>query len=817
MPRLSAGLGLAAVAAALALPASAPAKDYAGTALNIVPSGQYGSVPVPAGADEQARMYDGLTPLFNHVTAGDLTKYFKSEAFGTEGQCPCRVEKVPHPGIKIVRDRFNVPHITGRNKLDLDWAAGWVAQEDRGLLLAQARYPARFAALDAPGIDAFGLVTSLKSVTVSKQADAIIDRQQTAALKAQGKEGRALLRDVDQYVLGLNARLKAEKSTQKPYTRVDVYSANALAGQIFGQGGGDETRRSMLLNALQARMGAGPGKTVWDDLTEHMDEDTPTTISQRFPYEEVPGNASGNAVIDNGSMTPSGLRAAANAAKTHKYASNFLMVSGSRSATGHPLFVAGPQIGYYYPGLTLEMDLKAPGIESRGVTFPGGAGQMLIGRGPDFAWSLTSAGSDTNDQFVETLCGGSDRKYLYKGKCRAMGHVNAGTIAGVGAVSYDTTVHGPVLGYATSGGKKVAISFKRSSHGRDILWQLMFRRMTDGKVTGLRSFYDAAATSPFTFNVGYVDDRNIATYSAGALPIRDKRVDPRLPTIGTGQYEWKGFLKPLAHPHEANPSSGALVNWNNKPAPGFGSSDSEWTYGSIQRVQMLNAGVSALEHHDLASLTSAMNGAATQDLRVVGTVMDGIAGVLSTGPAPDPRDQQMLDLLLAWRQQGGSRMDADGDGKIDAGAAATIMDNLYPRIADAVLAPVLGPQLQQLSDLEGTTNSTRSGFTGGRINYVDKDLRSLLGTQFKSPFATKFCGGGDLAACRASLWQAVDDTRVALTAAQGTDDPAAWTSDADAEKISFAPGLLPIKIRYTNRPSGIQQVLSFTGHRKTRR
>jgi hypothetical protein len=317
--------------------------------------------------------------------------------------------------------------------------------------------------------------------------------------------------------------------------------------------------------------------------------------------------------------------------------------------------------------------------------------------------------------------------------------------------------------------------------------------------------------------MGYVVDQNIATYSAGALPIRAKGVDPRLPTVGTGQYEWQGFLKPMAHPHESNPASGALVNWNNKPAPGFGSSDSEYTYGSIQRVEMLNAGIASRQQHDLASVVSAMNGAATQDLRVVGTVFDGIAGVLQTGPAPDPRDQQMLDLLTAWRAQGGSRLDADGDGKIDAGAAATIMDNLYPRVANAVLAPVLGPQLQQLSDLEGETNSTRSGFTGGRINYVDKDLRSLLGTQFRSPFKTKFCGNGDLAACRASLWQAVDDTRVALTAAQGTDDPAAWTSDADAEKISFAPGLLPIKIRYTNRPSGIQQVLTFTGHRPGRR
>ena len=37
------------------------------------------------------------------------------------------------------------------------------------------------------------------------------------------------------------------------------------------------------------------------------------------------------------------------------------MVSGKRSGTGHPLFVAGPQIGYYYPGLTFELDLHGPG------------------------------------------------------------------------------------------------------------------------------------------------------------------------------------------------------------------------------------------------------------------------------------------------------------------------------------------------------------------------------------------------------------------------------------------------------------------------
>ena len=51
-----------------------------------------------------------------------------------------------------------------------------------------------------------------------------------------------------------------------------------------------------------------------------------------------------------------------------------------------------------------------------------------------------------------------------------------------------------------------------------------------------------------------------------------------------------------------------------------------------------------------------------------------------------------------------------------------------------------------------------------------------------------------------------------LQAAQGP-DPAAWRADAVRERIKFAPGLLPLTIRYTNRPSGIQQLLEFEGHR----
>ncbi|MEA2449609.1 MAG: hypothetical protein QOG63_1541, partial [Thermoleophilaceae bacterium] len=146
-----------------------------------------------------------------------------------------------------------------------------------------------------------------------------------------------------------------------------------------------------------------------------------------------------------------------------------------------------------------------------------------------------------------------------------------------------------------------------------------------------------------------------------------------------------------------------------------------------------------------------------------------------------------------------------------------IMDAVYPRVADAVLSPVLGPQLDQLTQLEGRSNGPGSGFTGGRINFVDKDLRTLLGEHLKTPFKTHFCGSGDKTACADSLWAAFDAAGAELAAAQGTNDPASWTSDAAAERIKFAPGLLPTTIRYTNRPTGIQQVISFTGHRAERR
>jgi acyl-homoserine lactone acylase PvdQ len=809
----------AVLAALMLLPASASGSDFAGTALNVVPSGQWGEAPVPPGADSQAKLYDSLTPLFDNVTADDLTHSFKSEHFGVGTDGPATTESVPRKGVRILRDRYNVPHINGNSRDDVTWAMGWVLEEDRGLLLAQGRYPGRLAAIDAPNVNAFGLVTGLKTYTPSPAVERMVRRNGMKALRSAGDDGQRLLHDIDVFVAGINARLRAEKSPAKPFTRVDMFAVNALVGQIFGEGGGGEAGRGELLGSLRKRLGTKKAQTLFDDLSEHQDADTPATIQKSFPYAAVPKKHPGSVIIDGGSLkrtTTAGVASASATRNTPKWSSNFLILGKKRSATGHPLFVAGPQIGYFYPGLTLEADIAWPGGQARGVYSPGNPGSILIGRGQDFAWSLTSAGSDLIDEYAEELCGGSKTRYRYKGKCRSMGSVDAGTIKGEGKVRYRTTVHGPVTAYAKSGGKRVAIARKRASFGRDVLFELPFRDATAGKISGAKSFAKSFAKSPFTFNVGYADDRDIALFSAGELPRRAKGVDSRLPTLGTGKYEWTGTLPSKDLPQSVNPSNGRLINWNNVPARKWGAADNNWSYGSLHRVSLLEGQIARRPTHDLASVTSSMNAAATQDLRSV-ALTPSLSTLLRGGPAPTPRAMRMLELLEGWRAAGSSRLDRDENGTMDAGPAPAIMDELYPRLLDAVMGGALGPQLKQLKSLEGDDNSPDSGFTGGGINYVDKDLRTLLGTKFKHPFHTRFCGRGKIGACRTAVWSALDASGAALAARQGSPDPDAWTSDANAERISFAPGLLTTTIRYTNRPSGIQQVISFDGHRSQRK
>ena len=138
------------------------------------------------------------------------------------------------------------------------------------------------------------------------------------------------------------------------------------------------------------------------------------------------------------------------------------------------------------------------------------------------------------------------------------------------------------------------------------------------------------------------------------------------------------------------------------------------------------------------------------------------------------------------------------------------MDAAWPRLADAVLQPVLGPLVDRLAALHGRSDDAGPGgsaYISGWYGYVDKDLRTLLGRQLRGQFSRRYCGAGVLATCREALWAALDAAAAELEQKQGP-APSAWRADATAERIRFTSGVLPDTMRWTNRPT-FQQLMSF--------
>jgi acyl-homoserine lactone acylase PvdQ len=784
---------------------AAPAAS-AETARYILPPGNFGGLPTTQNSLDQLPLYDGLTPLRGNVSAADVNRFFLPEDFNPIGAT--RDEPTGRAGLRIVYDSYGVPHIYGNTRDDLSFGSGWVTARDRGLLLNLGRGPARVAVADVPGIDAFSLVTSGKGFAPSKQAEALVNKQKALLAKEYGAKGRQILRDAQAYIDGANAYQRS-KGLAADYTVNDVIATTAFIGSIFGAGGGGEATNSDLLARLQAGMGSVKGRQAWDDVMLSLDPETTTTTKKTFDYgPRTGGPVTGSLTIDPGSVvsldprqTPTAatdpVMVDAAAVPPGKQASNFLVVAPGRSATGNSLAVMGPQLGYYYPEIVQQLHLKGPGFESQGVAVPGLSMYMLIGRTRDYAWSLTSANHDVRDVFAEQLCepdGSAPTResthYVFEGVCRPFVQFDAGTLNDVPIV-FPKSVHGAVIGTATVGGVPYALTRQRSTFGRDALNLGALKDMTEGKATTPHRFFDTANQFGFTFNWAWAGRRTTAFFSSGLLPKRAPGLDRRLPTLGTGGYEWQGFLSRNEHPHDIGGASGLLLNWNNRSAPGFMHGDDQ-AYGSIHRVELFDRFPGQTRLTDTVGI---MNRAATEDYRSL--VWPVIRAVLGDSRPPSGLDRRAVRLLDEWVAKDAPRLDKDLDDLNDH-PGALIMDRVFRPIAEAVVTPVFRDHLEDVDRVRNLGGSSAASI-------VDKDLRRLLGQPVTGPFAFRYCGAGHLVACQMMIWAAIDGAVDALTAEQGP-VPGDWRGTAS--RTGFAPGLIPDTIRSTNRPT-FQQVIEL--------
>lgn len=237
---------------------------------------------------------------------------------------------------------------------------------------------------------------------------------------------------------------------------------------------------------------------------------------------------------------------------------------------------------------------------------------------------------------------------MFDGTCRPFEEFDAGTLNGT-PISYPRSVHGPLIGTATVGGRPYALTRQRSTFAREALNLAALKDMTEGKATTSRRFFEVANQFGFTFNWAYASRTETAYFASGLLPRRARHLDRRLPTLGTGAYEWRGFLRRDEHPHGVRGPGRLLLNWNNRAAPGYMHGDDS-PYGSVHRVELFDRWP---WRPTLADTVGIMNRAATEDVRA--PVWPVVSRLLRTGPPPSPLAGRVVDVLDDWVERDAPR------------------------------------------------------------------------------------------------------------------------------------------------------------------
>ena len=829
----------------------------------------------PPHNDDQLGMYADILYGAPNLKAPDLQRFFKDSTFGVK---PENVERTysPRADVTIVRDKAHgIPHVYGETREGAEFGLGYATAEDRLFFIDVLRHVGRAQLSSFIGGAPANRLQDAQIWNVAPYTEADLQRQvdQTPpqyAEEAEGPQGRPQgLRPGRQR---LHRRGPAQPAEDARRVRRDQPPAGP--GELEGDRRRRDRRRDRRDLRRRRRQGAPVGADPPAGARPLRQQEGQARVErlplgggargahhragqQALHLRRTPKKPRNAAIPDKNSVTglknldPSTTKQQARLT-TPGANSNALLVSARESKSGRPLAVFGPQTAYFAPQILMEQEVHAPGLDAKGVAFPGTNLYVALGHGRDYSWSATSAGQDITDTWAVDLCEPYGEKpqtssmhYMFRGACHpieVLTRTNSWspnladqTPAGSETLRAERTKLGLVVARATIKGKPVAYVRLRSTyfHETDSALGISYFNNPD-KVHDAKSFQRAAYLIGYTFNWFYIDDRDIAYFNAGFNPVRGKSVDPNFPARAGRSTEWKGWnpdTNLLTYtPARQRPqliNQRYVTSWNNKQAKGMRANDGQWAYGSTYRSKPLDDRIKRLiagkRKTDIVALTNAMEDAATVDLRA-DAVLPWVLRAMGK-----PRDASIADAvrkLRAWQRSGSHRIDRNRDGTYEHTEAIRILDAWWPRLVQAQFMPSLGSPLfngiKGINELDNHPNNhgqhLGSAWQKGWYGYVIKDLRTLLKKRVRGRYSRVYCGKGSLKRCRKALSGSlksalrVDPKKLyedSVCAANGMQS-SQWCFDA----ILFRPlgAVTQPLIHFQNRPT-YQQVVEVKGHR----
>lgn len=466
--------------------------------------------------------------------------------------------RASHGEVTIYRDAMGVPHIVGTTSAEVMYGLGYAMAQDR---LAQLELARR----SAQGRQAELLGPSAVPTDITGR-DRMLPRGELLRMyRAIPVEYQQMMRS---YVDGINrqiSEINRNPARKTPYEftqwgiRPEPWTLLDLLDEIVALPKGRdsyELQNLAFLNAMIARHGEVAGRRIFEDVVPISDPDSPTTIppgEDLAPAQPIPkpGPYPVNQIVATAGSLP--------AAPAHlpAAASRCLVIGPKRSASGHVLMLEATADGP-------EAQLYGGGFDAAGFSV-GGWGLPTMGRARSHGWLLSSGVADTTTTYAERLDPANRYRYWFKGAYRQMRHrLEIIKVKGGSPVTHEVaiTVHGPVIEWDVAHG--VAYTQRYAERGRELENWVAFAQMA--RASSIQEFErQAVARLSWNLQVCYGDTSGqIAFWEAGSMPRLPSGVDPRLPTPGTGEYEWRGFLSPNEYPHMRNPKQGYFHTWNSK-------------------------------------------------------------------------------------------------------------------------------------------------------------------------------------------------------------------------------------------------------------
>ncbi|MCZ6828672.1 MAG: penicillin acylase family protein, partial [Gammaproteobacteria bacterium] len=185
-------------------------------------------------------------------------------------------------------------------------------------------------------------------------------------------------------------------------------------------------------------------------------------------------------------------------------------------------------------------------------------------------------------------------------------------------------------------------------------------------------------------NFYYMDrDGNLGYTHGGRYPQRVSGQDSRLPTPGTGEWDWPGFRPYEENPSVRNPAQGFIANWNNRPSQDWISSDTwSMTWSRAHRVELINQRLSSEQPLSTSEVWQIIRQVSFADVSapfLLPALFDAWRG-----ESPSTLEQAALKTLQDW----------DGDWLVDTqgdyGAAEALLETWLVELLEAVFLDDIG-------------------------------------------------------------------------------------------------------------------------------